>query len=157
MTRFFHTTTRKQPVQEMRRVEWPSSPHLQLLDREQRHAHAIELSQILHELRVAQLPPEWPPVVACRGNAGTVGRQVRVGGNAKQNAQRFGKRYKTWRQLLQCPATMKCWCKRSNSRTNITDLMRMSAILGTAIFDRETETEGARTVAGADDGRFGLQ
>ncbi len=141
----------------MRCEEWSSSHHLQLLDREQRHAHAIKLSQILHELRVAQLPPEWPPEVACRGNAGTIRRQVRVGGNAKQDAKGFGKGDKSWRQLLQRPATMKCRCKGSNTSTNVTNLMRMSAILGTAIFERETETEGARTVAGADDGRFGLQ
>jgi hypothetical protein len=34
--------------------------------------------------------------------------------------------------------------------------MRMSAALGTALLDSETDTEGARTLAGAEDGRLGL-
>ncbi len=38
----------------------------------------------------------------------------------------------------------------------MTNLMRMSASLGTAVLDTETDTEGARVLAGADAGRVGL-
>ncbi len=75
--------------------------HLQLLYREQRNAHSVELPQPFHKLSVAQLPPQRQPAIGCSSIAAACGGGAGVGGDAEQDAEGLGQGHETGGQLLE--------------------------------------------------------
>ncbi len=75
----------------------------------------------------------------------------------KQDAKSLGQRDNARRQLLQCPATIKKNGKIAKHAPRCgAHLMRARATLGTTLLDKQTVTDGARMLAGAENGRLGL-